>query len=158
MGIKEFVKTLNPNKVYYVNFKYADTWATIYSNMLIFEDGSYNTIDKDICLFDNDTIIYNGDEAGEFECCKLSNQIYPDPNPMPELEDGMFVKCRYNYDNEEGYEDYIGFVFKGTVIFQSGKFSMHAIKENRIIEIYNSIVRCFNQCTDYNIAWRKYND
>lgn len=148
MGIREFIKTLDPNKVYYAHFKDTDTWASIYQNRLIFADGSGNTMDKNIMFFDDNTTIYDAEKAHCYQYCNENNQIYPDPNPMSELKNGTFIRDDRNL---------LGVVFDNKIVYQNGTHCTDAEGcKKHIVAIYQAY--CFNQCVDYNIIWRKNND
>lgn len=156
MGIKEFIKTLDPNKVYYIKFGDKDNtdWAMIINNKLVFNDGSFRNIDEHSYVEDTATIYspeQNNYGLGYKKEGIPSNQIYPDPNPMPELENGMFIKIDW-------YGNCLGIVLNNSIIYNNGKYSELKYVLPYIVAVYGKAVRCFNQCVDYNIIWRKNND
>lgn len=162
MDIKEFVRNLDTDKMYFVNFRRAGTWATIYNNRLIFSDGSGDTVDNDIFLFeDGRTFIYDAEEAYCYANCNEDNQIYPVVNKMPELKDGMFVKCDFEFwdDNADYNYTNCAVIIKNCtyLVFSDGykAYVADVLEDDRIITIYGDNVACFNDCIENNIIWRR---
>lgn len=148
MKIKEFVKTLDRNTVYYIHFNMGD-WGIIFNNILFLDDGSYDILDECGYLEDED-IIYDGSSAEGFECCAENNQVYPN-NSMPELEVGMFIEC----DNAHGKN--LGVVVNNNrTVFQNGTWASDTSWCNEhITKIFSDNVMCFNTCTENNVIWRR---
>lgn len=157
MEIREFVRNLDTDKVYFVNFRGAGTWATIYNNRLIFADGSGNTVDRDIMLFDDDRVfIYDAEKAYCYANCNEDNQIYPVVNKMPELKDGMFVRCDFTDIGDDCYD---GVIIKNCryIVFPDGEYGCldDVIEDNELLAIYDDYVYCFNLCEEERIIWRR---
>lgn len=154
MKIKEFVKTLDRDTVYYIHFNMGD-WGIIFNNILFLDDGSYDILDECSYLEDED-IIYDGSSAEGFEFCTENNQVYPN-NPMPELKVGMFIECDNTYGNSLGKS--LGVVIDNNkTVFQNGMWASGTNSSwynKHITKIFGDNVVCFNGCTENNVIWRR---
>lgn len=81
----------------------------------------------------------------------------PEPEPMPELETGMFVKFadKANWeDNTVAYVDHQN----NRLIAKEGWFEALSRKDEwqylRIVEVFSKNVCCFDQCVDNRVIWR----
>lgn len=79
------------------------------------------------------------------------------PNPMPELETGMFVKIADKTSwrhNTLAYVDHQN----NRLISKEGWFETLSRKDEwqylRIVEVFSKNVCCFNQCVDSSVIWR----
>lgn len=81
----------------------------------------------------------------------------PEPNPIPELKDGMFVKV-HSCENDE---DILAFIYNGRVIYQDGDWDeiCDIMNEdyNLILEVYSPETLCFKDCEECNLLWRSPN-
>lgn len=83
--------------------------------------------------------------------------IKPEPEPMPELKDGMFIRVafRNNYLDQN-----LGFVnlSRGQIIYQEGGYdwvdNIKTWKEAKIIEIYDPGTLSFHCCRYTTPIWR----
>lgn len=76
--------------------------------------------------------------------------IEPEPEPMPELKDGMFVKAYSPYRNESSF----GLIYNNKVVYQNGEWDeIYDLTEDVVMEIYSAKALCFNSCQEPYLLW-----
>lgn len=82
---------------------------------------------------------------------KLFDRDTDMPNPMPELETGMFVKTYNSYRNES----FLGVICNNQVIYQNGEWDeIYDLTEDVVMEVYSAKALCFNSCQEPYLLWR----
>lgn len=88
---------------------------------------------------------------------KLFDREIDMPKPMPELEDGMFIRVIFR-DNP--YDQTLGFINlkRGQIVYQDGGYDLisnmnHWIK-TKIVEIYAPEIMSFTSCEHNRPIWR----
>ena len=83
--------------------------------------------------------------------------IKPEPDPMPELETGMFVRVADKTDWRDSTVAYVDHQ-NNRIIAKEGWYETLSRKDEwqylRIVEVFSKNVCCFNQCKDSIVIWR----
>lgn len=81
----------------------------------------------------------------------------PEPNPMPELEDGMFIRVLFGGNP---YDQPLGFINlnRGQIVYQEGSYdlisNMNQLTKTKIVEVYSPEVMSFTSCKYNKPIWR----
>lgn len=83
---------------------------------------------------------------------KLFDRDRDMPEPMPELETGMFALI-FNYDHTETRLGYIN-AEKNIIIYQTGGWDYINENKDDILKVYSNNCNCFDGCSEHRVIWR----
>ena len=149
VGVKNCYKNFIYNQI--IDFNENSFWVDCFQNnelscknqyVINDEDGSEYTTDFEI------QYIIRLDEHGNV-VEKLFDRDRDMPEPMPELETGMFVRVK---DEGLGYVDTIN----NRIVYQHGRYDVLDGDEYlpKITEVYSENACAFNRCNENVLIWR----
>lgn len=157
VGIKNCYKNFIYNQI--IDFNENSFWVDGYKNNELSCKKQYVVSDKVGHSYTTDfeiQYIIRLDEHGNV-VEKLFDRERDMKNPMPELEDGMFIRVLFR-DNP--YDQTLGFINlkRGQIVYQDGGYDLisnmnHWIK-TKIVEIYAPEVMSFTSCKHNKPIWR----
>lgn len=81
----------------------------------------------------------------------------PEPEPMPKLETGMFVRLADKTDWKDNTVAYVDYQ-NNRIVAKEGWYETLSRKNEwqylRIVEVFSKNVFCFDQCVDHRVIWR----
>lgn len=160
LGIKNCYENFIFNQV--IDFSEPTFWVECYKNNELSCKGQYVVNDKIKHSYTTDfkiQYIIRLDGHGNVveKLFDREMDMKPEPEPMPELKDGMFIRVAFknNYLDQN-----LGFVnlSQGRIIYQEGGFdwvdNIKTWKEAKIIEIYDPGTLSFHSCRYTTPIWR----
>lgn len=136
-----------------VGLKYKETNTIISVDTYNLKDALFKYYQNNLLESSNQQIQYiiHLDEHGNV-VEKLFDRDRDMPEPMPELETGMFALI-FNYDHTKTRLGYIN-AERNMVIYQTGGWDYINENKDDILKVYSNNCNCFDGCSEHRVIWR----